>query len=355
MRARASLLARSAFAVYALLVVYASLYPFSGWRDQGLPAFAYLVAPPSPYVTAFDVVANVLGYVPFGFLCVLAVHPRLQRHWALAAAAASGALLSTCLEAAQSFLPARVASNLDVLCNVGGALAGAVLSTRLAPWLLDAGPLRRLRARAFLPGAAADLGLVLVALWLFTQLNPAMLLFGAGDLRDLLATPGGAPHAPELFVSVEAFTAAANLVAAALLLSAIVTPGSRVRAMVLVLVLVALAVKAAAFAILMRAEHVFVWLTPGAMQGLGIGVLAALVAVALPRPVRLALAAMLLMAATVLVNLAPPNPYVAATLTVWRQGHFLNFNGLTRLVSSIWPFAALGYLTWLASRRGALG
>ena len=60
-------------------------------------------------------------------------------------------------------------------------------------------------------------------------------------------------------------------------------------------------------------------------------------------------AAVLLMAATVLVNLAPPNPYFAATLKVWQQGHFLNFNGLTHLVSAAWPFAALGYLVFLAA------
>jgi hypothetical protein len=65
----------------------------------------------------------------------------------------------------------------------------------------------------------------------------------------------------------------------------------------------------------------------------------------------LILAALLLMAATVLVNLAPPNPYLAASLKVWQQGHFLNFNGLTRLVSALWPFAALGYLMYLAGRR----
>ncbi len=41
----------------------------------------------------------------------------------------------------------------------------------------------------------------------------------------------------------------------------------------------------------------------------------------------------------------------AATLTVWQQGHFLNFNGLTRLVSAVWPFAALAYLCLLAARR----
>jgi hypothetical protein len=60
---------------------------------------------------------------------------------------------------------------------------------------------------------------------------------------------------------------------------------------------------------------------------------------------------MLIMAATVLVNLAPPNPYVDASLRVWQHGHFLNFNGLTRLVSALWPFAALGYLMVLAARR----
>jgi hypothetical protein len=72
---------------------------------------------------------------------------------------------------------------------------------------------------------------------------------------------------------------------------------------------------------------------------------------ALPRVARLALAAVLVMAATVLVNLAPPNPYLAASLKLWQQGHFLNFNGLTRLVSALWAFAALGYLIILAARR----
>jgi hypothetical protein len=57
------------------------------------------------------------------------------------------------------------------------------------------------------------------------------------------------------------------------------------------------------------------------------------------------------MAATVMVNLAPPNPYLTAMLKVWQQGSFLNFNGMTRLASTLWPFAALGYLIFLAARR----
>jgi len=351
--AGASAFARIAFAVYALLVVYASLYPLEGWRDHGLSPFAYLASPWPRYVTAFDLAANVLGYVPFGFLCVLALHPRVRGPVAFIASLASAALLSIALEAAQSYLPARVATNLDVLCNLAGGAVGAALGVLAVPSVLG-GPLERLRARAFLAGAEIDAGLTLLALWLFVQLNPATLLFAAGDLRDLLASGAGRARAPEFFIAIEAFTAAANLVGVGLILSALVRPGQPVRAMFAALVIVALAVKVAAFAIIMRAENVFVWLTSGAQIGLAAGVLATLAAIGLPRVARLALAAVLLMAATVLVNLAPPNAYLAATLKLWQQGHFLNFNGLTRLVSALWAFSALGYLIFLAARRREL-
>lgn len=344
-------LPRFLLAVYVLLVVYATLYPLAGWRDPGGSALAFLAAPWPRYVTAFDLGANFLGYLPYGLLCVLAAHPRLRGAAAMAAAVLSGAALSLALEAAQSFLPARIPSNLDVLANLCGAAAGALAGLRLAPVMLQGGPLERLRAEVFAPGTAADLGLTLLGLWLFAQLNPATLLFGAGDLRDLFAGPAGQGHAAELFVSIEAATAAANLVAVALLAAAVTRPGAPVRRLLLALIAVALAVKTLAFAILLRAEHVFAWLTPGAQLGLASGIAIMLAALALPRVARLALAAVLLMAATVLVNLAPPNPYFVAMLKVWQQGHFLHFNGLTALVSSLWPFAALAYLVWLASAR----
>jgi hypothetical protein len=110
-------------------------------------------------------------------------------------------------------------------------------------------------------------------------------------------------------------------------------------------------VKTLAFTIILRAQDSFAWLTPGAVRGLALGLVVALLAVALPRVARMATAAVLLMAAAVLVNLAPPNPYLAEILKLWQQGHFLNFNGLTRLVATLWPFAAIGYLIVLAARR----
>jgi hypothetical protein len=52
----------------------------------------------------------------------------------------------------------------------------------------------------------------------------------------------------------------------------------------------------------------------------------------------------------VLVNLAPANPYLTDMLQTWQQGNFLNFNGLTRLASYLWPFLALPWLM-LSERR----
>jgi VanZ family protein len=331
-------------------VVYASLYPLEGWHDLGLSPFAYLSSPWPRYLITFDSALNVLGYLPYGFLCVLALYPRQRGLGAFGIAVASAALLSLSLEAAQSYLPTRDASKLDVLCNLAGTAFGAGLAMLAAPALL-AGPLQRLRNAAFLDGTDIDVGLALLALWLFIQLNPATLLFGAGDLRDWLPPGSSRARAPQFFVGIEAFIGAANLVSVSLLLSALARPGRSVRTMFLVLVLAAVGVKTAAFAVLVRAENIFVWLTPGAQYGLVAGIVVGLAALALPRAARLAAAAVLLMAATVLMNLAPPNPYLSASLKLWQQGQFLNLNGVTRLVSALWAYVALGYLMLLAARR----
>ena len=57
--------------LYTALIVYASLYPFSGWRDQGLMPFDFLTAPWPRYWSQFDTAANFVGYVPLGFLMAL--------------------------------------------------------------------------------------------------------------------------------------------------------------------------------------------------------------------------------------------------------------------------------------------
>ncbi|TMH85180.1 MAG: teicoplanin resistance protein VanZ, partial [Betaproteobacteria bacterium] len=115
-----STLARYLFAAYVPLVIYASLDPFSGWRDRGLPPFAFLAAPFPRPIPVFDVVANIIGYTPLGFLAVLAVYPWLRHGYALGFGLACSVLLSFALESLQLYLPTRTSSNLDLLANTGG-------------------------------------------------------------------------------------------------------------------------------------------------------------------------------------------------------------------------------------------
>ena len=65
--------------VYAVLIVYASLYPFDQWRDQDLVPWSFVTHPWTPYWSGFDVVSNWLGYAPLGFWLTLgALHLELR-------------------------------------------------------------------------------------------------------------------------------------------------------------------------------------------------------------------------------------------------------------------------------------
>src|SRR3979490_1792139 len=55
--------------VFTGLVIYASLYPFSGWFwPAGTPLLALLVPPWPRYHVGFDDWSNFVGYMPLGAL-----------------------------------------------------------------------------------------------------------------------------------------------------------------------------------------------------------------------------------------------------------------------------------------------
>src|SRR5581483_3750059 len=183
--ARSSRLVRYLAVAYLLLVVYASLYPFTDWRVPNEDVRAFLAAPWPPFLPWSDVALNVLGYLPLGFLLALTLLSSLRRGFAAAAASMLGAALSLLFELIQVYLPARIASNVDLLCNSAGAAAGAALAAWSGPrWILS-GKLHRLRLRWFERDPAVDLCFLLLLAWLATQLNAEIWLFGNGDVRHL--------------------------------------------------------------------------------------------------------------------------------------------------------------------------
>ena len=334
---------------YAALVVYASLHPFFGWRDPRLPPWIFLDAAWPRYWTLFDLLINALAYVPLGFFGAVAAR-RFSPAWLAALLAALGAAaLSFALECAQSWLPSRVPSNLDLACNALGGVLGALAALWFGARFLSSAA--RLQRELLAPLPHVEVGLILVGLWLLTLLSPEIFLFSGGDLRHLLPITPALAYAPPSFVAIEATIVGCHTLAIGLIVRALL--GGR-RSPFLVLpffFLLALAIRTLAAVVLVNPGGALAWLTPGAWLGLGGGLGALVLALFLPGVWRIALAALALMAGTVLVNLTPPNPYSVAALAVWRQGHFLNFNGLTRLTASLWPFLALPALILLARRN----
>jgi VanZ family protein len=360
-RERTSPLARAAWVVYALLLAYSGLAPWTGWRDLGLQPFAYLAAPIPRHITTFDLVVNVLAYMPFGALLVLALHPRVKGYAAVLVALLGGVLLAGAIEALQTYLPARISSNVDLATNVAGALLGGVLAAPLAAGLIDRGRLADWRLRWFDRNSSTLL--LLVVLWPVAQIYPEPMLFGNGEvrgaLRDFVEALGGTwptldavLFGPAEFVLAEAFVVASAVLAVGLAFATAMRPPAPRSVLLVALLVAGLLTKMLAHGAQFGAERAFAWLTPGAYGGLAIGTLSLLAASAGPRPWLPRFALLALIALIACVNIVPDNPYYTAAMQEWRQGAMLNFNALARWLSIFWPYAVALWLLLESARIG---
>lgn len=339
---------------YLLVIAYASLQPFRGWHMPPAEVLRFLGAPWPHYITLRDVAINVAAYLPLGFLLSIGCGARLGPGRGVIVATLAAAAASLVMEAAQMFLPTRIASNVDLLANASGALIGAMAAPLFAPTRIVGSRVHALRHRLFRDGMTADVGLVIVCLWLLTQLHPTAQLFGTGGIRATFELPAYFAHTPLLALSGEATVALLNLTGIGLLISTLVRGGREPMPLIGTAIVAALAVKAVAAALL-RSSAPLAWLTPGVSFGLLAGWALLYGAVRLPQAVRPALAALCILAATVAINLAPDNPYqsVPPQLVARGPSYFLSFSGVVRALSELWPLLAVGYLAWALAARTA--
>lgn len=355
---QASAFSRGALLSYLLLIVYASLYPFSGWQSMGLPLETYLFAGLPRYWTGFDVAINILGYVPLGILTVYSLQPKIRGFLALAFATLLGVVLSGSMEATQTLLANRVASNLDFFTNSLGTFIGAIGGGLSRHLVLERSRLRYYRQCWF--SGQASRGLIIFALWPLAQIYPQSYLFGNGQMLPILSDwlsillempidlggvlRKGVQLSVEQYWLAEAIVTALSVSGALLTLLCMLREKAPRILLLLALLIAALAIKTLATALFFTPQNAFTWVTPGAQGGVLLG-LALLAGFAfLPPSGQRRSAVGLVVAALVAINLAPTNPYFVATLETWMQGKFLNFNGAAQFLSLLWPLAALWFL-----------
>lgn len=346
---------------WVALLIYASLFPFSGWL---WPSGASLLLPWPRWHDPFDNWANLLAYVPLGALLVWPGRGDPRRASLQALAAAS--MLSYGLELAQHALPNRVPSRLDWLLNSAGALVGIALG-----WLLRGLGLPQrvdeMRRRWFEQQGAN--GLALLMLWPLALLFPAPVPLGLGQvwdrLRDLLADHlVGWPWAEGLLVGVEPGRVVATplaplteLLAVALgllgpCMAAYCMAFGAARRLALTVGAAALAVGVTTFstALNFAPQHALAWSTPTALGGIGLGLLMAWAMIRVSRRVAAGVGLLAISASIALVAQAPADPYFAESLGAWEQGRFIRFHGLAQWIGWCWPYAAIA---WLLARIGA--
>lgn len=364
----ASSFARVSLLIYTLLIVYASWYPLSGWRDMGLQPFDYLWARLPYYWTGFDLWTNIVGYAPLGALLVYSMYPRVRSYAAVLLAIVAGVALSAVMEAVQTYLPTRIPSNLDLITNSCGTVLGALVGAATGRYFLRESRLLELRRRWF--SREASRGLVVVGLWPLALIYPQSHLFGLGHLvpplssllSDLLDTPidlatwwtNHAQLSAEQYWLAEIIITACGLTGAVLTMLLLLRKQAPRNALAAIYLASMIAVKSLACALFFAPENAFVWFTPGAAGGLIIGGLMLAGLSFAPLVAQRRIAALALIFSLVATNVVPANPYFVSTLQTWVQGKFLNFDGAAQFLSVLWPFLALWFLYHPVHRKGGV-
>jgi hypothetical protein len=271
-------------------------------------------------------------------------------------------MLSLLLESLQSYLPARVPSNVDWLLNSAGACAGAMVANALeavggiAQW-------NRFRERWLVGDSSAVF--VLIVLWPCALLFPAAVPLGLGQVVERLEAALAQALAQTPFLDwmpvrdielqplvplVELVCVALGLLAPMLLAYSMVRGAWRRAVAFGVLLALALGVTALSAALSYGPAHAWGWLSEPVRWGLVVGVVASLAALGLPLRVCCALALVTLLLHVSLLNQAPTSAYFSQTLQTWQQGQFIRFHGLAQWLGWLWPYAALIYLLGRVSR-----
>ena len=350
--------------IYTVLIVYASLYPFDNWRIQGIAPWAFLTAPLPRYWTGFDVLSNVLGYAPFGFLLALALH-RTRRRWpAILLATLAAAALSLLMESLQMFLPVRVPSNVDAALNLCGAFLGAV-TARAMEWVGLLDRWSRFRDRWFVSDASG--AMALLAVWPLALLFPVPVTFGLGQVLERVEAtlvhvledsfllewlPLREVELQPMLPVSEILCVTIGLLLPSLLAFGVLRQWRQRITVALLVVLVGFLASALSAALTYGPAHAWDWVSSEVWVGLAGAVLGmAVMSFSSPRMCWvLALAALVWQLS--LLNNASADAYFALTLQTWEQGRFIRFHGLIQWLGWLWPYALLLYLVGRLSSAG---
>jgi VanZ family protein len=340
--------------VYALVIIYASLFPFTGWRNQSIYPWEFLWAPLPLYWTAYDIYINILGYIPLGFVLTLADLRVNKNHgqvwsynWIYAVA------LSLILESLQTYLPTRVPSSIDFLLNCLGTLIGVWVAYFFEKHrFIDTW--NQIRSRWLIKDSVGPLACLLT--WPLAIIYPPSIPFLMGDIY------GSMKKEAYTFLGLEPISGLlSNLNATAVEITNIESIVCIVTGLLIPITLsfsivpkvfhrlcvaLGICILGASALILSSAltfdvTHIFSWFSAYTNVGYLLAVTASLMFLNVSTKTAQYLLLFFLLIHLLLPKSLSSDVYLAQSIQIWEQGKNARYFGLTQWVGLVWPYIVL--------------
>lgn len=321
--------------IFIALIVYGSLFPFSGWTDSSVSLFSFLGSWPTVLEKA-DLIQNVLAYAPLGLFVVIWLMKSMRFWPALMLATLTGGALSFVMESIQQFLPSRIASLSDLAMNLLGTFAGGLAAAFLTQKTFSGARLLDLRNHWFRPGILPNIGLVTLALWMLAQTSPLVPTFDIAQLRYGLSLLFHSLQTPESLLFPQLLTYTFYITGLGLLTLTIAQNSKALFTPFLLFIASVLALK-----ILVTGRQ----LSLEALLGAALAIFFLLPFQVLPKKEIIGGTGILLISAGFTLSEITPVPELRTYAFNWIPfgGQMDSLNGLQNILDIFWPFFALTY------------
>jgi VanZ family protein len=170
--------------LYTLFIIYGSLFPLVDWRSPTQNLLVVWQQAMGQHLSRSDLLTNILVYIPLGFLLCSVCSQRLGTFSKVVLTVILGGMLSFAMEYIQLFLPARTSSPVDLILNVMSTIIGAISFC----WLGKESSIGEVfigwRNSWFISEKIADIGIMVVVLWVAVQLAPFVPSLDVGDIKN---------------------------------------------------------------------------------------------------------------------------------------------------------------------------
>jgi len=321
-----------------LLMAYASLNPFEFRFETPVEPWAWIFAPIPKYITFFDVSANIIGYIPLGFLMIFALFPKFRKWRALWLSVLVGMLLSAVLESLQIWIPGRISSRVDWWANSLGTLIGGLFALPFRPVWLSGSSIDQRRHAWF--GQRLSF-FILFMLFPWAQIFPQNAWLSMGDLglssgRLLSFWAMPKDHAAQEFV----MTGVAVIAIGSFFLYGMKRNGPKLQLFFYLLIWTIL-IKSFITGVQFGLESSLNWLTQFSTLGMIVGCVMIWMIGSLSTQFHWWIAFLGLIAMVVMSNLLPIHPYHIQILEGLTGGRLTHFYGMLEWLTWIWPALAL--------------